>query len=90
MYNKLKKKNFFSLECVRCVRMRARGVGRKFWGNFLKRSRIFLTLTTRNPRSSPKTASGITMDDAMKQATAAGLASVDCICTTWDILWKKR
>ena len=51
---------------------------------------VHLTLTTRNPRSSPKTASGITMDDAMKQATAAGLASVDCICTTWDILWKKR
>ena len=33
---------------------------------------VHLTLTTRNPRSSPKMASGITMDEALKQATAAG------------------
>ena len=33
--------------CVRCVRMRARGVGRKFWGNFLCRSRIFFRYSFR-------------------------------------------
>ena len=33
---------------------------------------VHLKLTIRNPRSYPKMASGITMDEALKQATAAG------------------
>jgi AhpD family alkylhydroperoxidase len=50
--------------------------------NFLKKNdnraaharttHVHLKLTIRNPRSYPKMASGITMDEALKQATAAG------------------